>query len=369
MKSILMGMQKALLIVLSAGTLALLLFSGASGQTPQRTEDLPPPPPLPARPKPTATPYIPKDSDYDVVRVTSNLIIVPVSVTDAKGQPVLGLSLKDFRLEEEGRAQEIAQIGNPEQVPLEIAILLDISGSVNARLDFEKEAAARFLKQVLRPGDRATIFAIAITPQLIQTRTTAENASAILRTVAATKGPTAFYDTVLDAAQYLAQSTPAGHRRVIVVISDGEDNFSEKVKQAIGNTSQAQAAATQQTRSAVFNSMQQVVMREVQRAEVTFYSINPSGEALRLNIPGMRAQAAMDQIAQATGGASFVPDKLEDLEGVFRQIASELRSQYLLQYYSNDEAQSERFRRIRVQVPPRPDLRVRARQGYYPKRK
>lgn len=326
---------------------------------------MPPPPPAPT-PKPT--PYVPKDSDYDVVRVNSNLVVVPVSVTDATGQPVLGLGIKDFRLDEEGRAQEITQIGDPEQVPLEIAILLDISGSVNARIDFEKEAAARFLKQVLKPTDRATVFTIATTPRMELQRASADEAAAKLKSVQATKGPTAFFDAVVEAARYLAKSTPAQHRRVIVVISDGEDNYSERIKAAIGDTTEAQQNATAQTRAVTYNRAQAEVEREVQRAEAAFYSINPSGQALRLNIISQRAQDGMARMANATGGNSFVPERLEDLENVFRQIAAELRSQYLLQYYSNDPTQRASFRRISVALPTRPQLRVRARQGYYPKK-
>jgi Ca-activated chloride channel family protein len=337
-----------------------------SAQVASAQDDLPPPPPAPT-PKPT--PYVPKDSDYDVVRVSSNLVVVPVSVTDATGQPVMGLGIKDFRLDEEGRAQEITQIGDPEQVPLEIAILLDISGSVNARIDFEKEAAARFLKQVLKPTDRATVFTISITPRMELQRASADAAAAKLKSIQATKGPTAFFDTVLEAARYLSRSTPAQHRRVIVVISDGEDNYSELIKAAIGDTSEAQRSASQQTQAATYNRAQNAIEREVQRAEAAFYSINPSGQALRLNIISQRAQDGMARLANATGGNSFVPEKLEDLDNVFRQIASELRSQYLLQYYSNDQTQNAGFRRIRVDVPGRASLRVRARQGYYPKNK
>lgn len=362
-KSVLMKPGKSFRPALLAGALFLLL----SAVSPVRAqENLPPPPPAPT-PKPT--PYVPKDSDYDVVRVTSNLVVVPVSVTNAQGQPVMGLGIGDFRLDEESRTQEITEIGNPEQVPLEIAILLDISGSVNARIEFEKEAAARFLKQVLKPTDRATVFTISITPRMELQRATADAAAARLKAVEATKGPTAFFDTVVEAARYLAQSTPAHHRRVIVVISDGEDNYSERIKAAIGDTSQAQRSATPQTQLNVYNRAQMEVEREVQRAEAAFYSINPSGQALKLNIISQRAQDGMARLANATGGNSFVPERLEDLDAVFRQIVAELRSQYLLQYYSNDRTQSTNFRRIRVAVPTRTDLRVRARQGYYPKNK
>jgi Ca-activated chloride channel family protein len=360
-KPIEIGIRKALRFTLLSGALILLLFAQAA----RAQDDLPPPPP---KPTPKPTPYVPKDSDYDVVRVDSNLIIVPVSVTDATGQPVTGLGLKDFRLEEEGRPQEITEIGDPEQVPLEIAILLDVSASVEARIDFEKEAAARFIKQVLKPTDRATIFTIGIRPRLELPSSTADAAAAKLQSLQATKGATAFFDTVVDAARYLSASTPARHRRVIVVISDGEDNFSDRIKAAIGETSQSQRSASAQTQAAVYGRAQAEVEREVQRAEAAFYSINPSGQALKLNIISQRAQDGMARIANATGGNSFVPERLEDLDRVFRQIASELRSQYLLQYYSNDQTQNTKFRRISVSVPQRANVRVRARQGYYPKK-
>src|SRR5688572_32942407 len=102
--------------------LALFLFAAIFTVAPaaaQRTQQLPPPPPVPIyRPKPTPTPA---PEELDVVRVTSNLIAVPVSVTDANGQPVLGLAANDFRIAEYGRPQQIAQLGDQEQVPLVIA--------------------------------------------------------------------------------------------------------------------------------------------------------------------------------------------------------------------------------------------------------
>src|SRR6185503_1407208 len=98
----------------------------------KRVKDLPPPPPL-WKAKPTPTPTPPEKEVIDVIRTTSNLIMVPVSVVDRNGQAVQGLGKTDFRLEEEGKAQEIAEMGDPEQVPLEIALLVDVSGSTNTR--------------------------------------------------------------------------------------------------------------------------------------------------------------------------------------------------------------------------------------------
>lgn len=236
--------------------------------------------------------------------------------------------------------QKIAQIGDPDQVPLEIALLLDVSSSVGARFAFEKEAASRFLKEVLKPVDRATIFAIDTKPRLVEARSSAEQATQKLLAFEPAKGLTAFYDTVVEAAKYLV-TTPPRHRRVIVVISDGEDTYSELYR----------SVATS--------------LPEVQRADVVFYAINPSGQSLWLNKISTRGQESMQQLATATGGTAFVPNMSEDLNAVFSQITNELRSQYLLQYYPTTNAPSGKFLRIAVKVPARPESRVRARQGYY----
>jgi Ca-activated chloride channel family protein len=110
------------------------------------------------------------------------------------------------------------------------------------------------------------------------------------------------------------------------------------------------------------------VQKAVQQADVIFYSVNPGGPSIKLNLIAMRAERGMETIAAATGGTAFVPDSDQDLERVFRQVAAELRGQYLLQYYANAEAPAGQFRRITVAVPARNDVRVRSRQGYYPKK-
>jgi Ca-activated chloride channel family protein len=346
----------------------LSLATRVDGQSPVTVDKLPPPPPVPKL-KPTPTPLPPKSEEIDIVRVTSNLVVVPVSVTDATGQPTLGLSAADFRLEEQGRPQEIAQIGDPEQVPLDIALLLDVSGSVEARFDFERESASRFLREVLKAGDRAAIYTIDQEPRLEQILDTAARTTKKLMAINSAKGATAFYDAVIDAARYLARSSPPEHRRVILVISDGEDNFSEKIKKAIGNTQELQNSATPEARRWIYDRMVAETQKELQKADTTFYSINPSGPGLRLNVISQRAQDSMEQLATSTGGTSFVPDRLDDLDAVFRRITSELRSQYLLQYYSKSEAPSGTFLSIGVQVPKRSAQKIRARQGYYVKRK
>jgi Ca-activated chloride channel family protein len=356
----------------------LALFCSPWSTSAQTIRDFPPPPPAPT-PKPTPTPAPPKDEDFEVIRVSSNLVMVPVSVVDAKGEPVRGLQVSDFRLNEEGQEQQIVEIGNPDEVPLDIAILFDVSSSVSQKgfFAFQQRAAASFLKQVLKPVDRAAVFTITAQPTLVSPLASAETAAAKLLTIPAASSPvpTAFYDTVMAAAKYLVEKSADRHRRVIVVISDGDDNFSNIVKDLTVAEYRANQKGQVTPAAAYQNLLERrrravaEVQRIVQQADAAFYSINPGGPSVHLNQISTRAQDAMESIAQSTGGTAYVPDGERDLERVFSEVAAELRGQYLLQYYSNSQSSGAQFRRIAVAIPTHTELRVRARQGYYPKGK
>jgi Ca-activated chloride channel family protein len=301
----------------------------APGQEP--TQNPQKPPEKKNQPEPEAEP----------IRINSNLVAVPVSVTDEQGNPVRNLTAEDFQLEEEGAPQQIQTLGEPGKTPLEMALLFDVSRSVRNRFDFEREAAGRFLKQALKPGDAVSVFSIGSIPKLSIRRTeNVEQAIAATSAIEPTEESTAFFDTVAKAAQHLSDSANPGVRRVIIVISDGEDTNSERYKLADAT-------------------------RELQRADTLLYAINPSGPSIRLNKISMKGHDGMIRLATETGGLAFLPDKLEDLTKVFNQITAELQAQYLLGYYSSNETNDGKFRRITVRTPKRPDLRIRARQGYY----
>lgn len=355
------------------GALALCLFTAflSTKGMAQTLRQMPPPPPVPIyKPKPTPTPAPTPAPEYEVVRVNSNLVVVPVSVTDAMGQPRLGLKEVDFHVEEEGRPQQIAQMGDPEQVPLDIAVLIDVSSSVDARFVFEQNAAAAFLRQILKPGDRAAVFAIDQTPKMVQGLTGAELAAQKLLTIAPAKSFTAFFDTVIAAERYLDQASSPGRRRLILVISDGDDTA------RINDLYTAQSSKGNYQLSGMDVQLRFIeqslagVVTEVQKAEVTFYSINPSGNTMHLNVRIARGETGMERIARATGGNAFVPRDDTELPDIFRRIGSEIRTQYLIQYYSdNQSADRQKYRRISVTTPTQPALKVRAREGYYPKGK
>jgi VWFA-related protein len=324
-------------------------------------------------------------------------VVVPVSVTDAAGQPVPGLKLEDFRIAEDGRQQKLDSIGTADKVPLEIVLLFDVSASTDAMFKFEQDTAAEFLKDVMRPEDRATIFTIGANPALIQPRDTAEKSAQAILSIKPTKEFTAFFDSIASASEYLRKNAPLGTRRVVVTISDGEDTNSSRIAKAIQdgyrkmgekvNTldNKALYELTVANRNEASAKERTRVLQGLQNADTVFYSINPAGSSFQLNKMSLYGQENMQQFADQTGGTAFLPkfqpiDTKDDLmnisntkkntatlELIFRQLANELRAQYLVQYYSESEFPLNKYVKLDVGLNNRGPLRVRARQGYFVK--
>jgi Ca-activated chloride channel family protein len=344
----------------------------------------------------TPTPAAKADpAEDEIIKVNSRLIVVPVSVTDASGQPVLGLKAEDFRIAEEKRPQVIEAVGTADVVPLEIALLFDVSATTSPMFKFQQETAGKFLKEVLRPNDRATLFTVGTQPRLVHPRDSVENAVAALSSIQPSKGSTAFFDTVRLAAEYLRTNAPSGTRRVLVVISDGEDTNSSTVAKAIQdgykkvgekiNTidNKSLHALTVKNRDAASARERVNVSKALQNADTVFYSINPAGSSYQLNKMSVYGQTNMQMFADETGGTAFLPKfqpidtrdgyqnsgnmrrNTELLDKIFNQLANELRSQYLIQYYSESEYPANKFVTLDVAVPTNAQSRIRARRGYY----
>jgi Ca-activated chloride channel family protein len=342
----------------------------------------------------TPTPTVRNDDD-EIIKVQSRLVVVPVSVTDAGGEPVTGLTKNDFTISEQGKHQVIDQVSDAERTPLEIALLIDISSSVNPLFDFELQSAAQFLETVMKPEDKATVFSIGDQPKLYSARESSTEAAARVRAMKPAKTFTAFYDTVAAAAQYLRKTAPERSRRVIVALTDGEDNWSELTRKSemanyreldVNKLTQQKLDQVAGRTDAAHRSAQAEILRDLQNADTVFYSVNPAGDSYRLNKISSRAQVGMERFANETGGTAFIPRFLtvtntkeplqnagnaiknkESLLKIFRQLTSELRAQYLIQYYSESDFPANQFVKLDVGLTNRGGVRVRARQGYYVK--
>ncbi len=361
----------------------LFIFSASVfSQTPIAT-----PPPLPV-------------VDDEILTIESRLIVVPVSITDGEGQPVKGLTAENFRLKENGKNQQIAEVSAAEKIPLEIAILFDVSASTDAMFKFEQETAAKFLQDVMRPIDRATIFTIGESPKKLQDRNVAVKSIQTIMSIKPTGEYTAFYDTVSAAARYLQENASPKSRKVIIAITDGEDTNSEGVKRGFSQLyasldKQLNSLSSKQLREMLVEKRNEVRIREqsvtlktLQNADTVFYSINPAGSSYKLNKMSVFGQNNMERFANETGGTAFLPKFLpidlksnyensanlktntQTLEKIFTQLTTELQAQYLVQYYSDGEYPENKYVKLDVDVNlnlPQ-GIKVRAREGYFVKK-
>ena len=166
-------------------------------------------------------------SQVTTIRVSSNLVLTPVRITDAEGRVVRDLKPEDFDIKENGIKVAAARIGDPGEAPLELAMLFDTSGSVYTRFELERSAAARFLSRIMRPTDAMFIISVANQPKLLLERTSSLDAAlqAVARIVPTTQA-TAFFNSIAKAVGVFERTERQDARRVIVAISDGEDNHS-----------------------------------------------------------------------------------------------------------------------------------------------
>jgi Ca-activated chloride channel family protein len=307
------------------------------------------------KPKPTPTPApTPKanndDDDGEIIRVESALVPIPVSVTDAQGRAVNALRLEDFQLEIDGKTVEISEISRSVNTPVRLALLFDNSSSVRIAREFEKKAAIRFFRQVIRPEkDLVALFSVASTTELEQPLT--KDVSSLIRAIelfAEPAGGTSLLDGIIQAADYLKSSEG---RRVIVIVSDGEDNLSDSTLE-------------QTVRAAQLNNCQIYVVKTTD-----FENIKRTGQRIgNANVIFLAAERRMQELARQTGGAVYSPVDEKELDAAFARISAELSQQYILSYYPDAGDEKDKrgeFRTISLKVKNRENLTVRTRKGYY----
>lgn len=285
------------------------------------------------------------------IRVTTGLVHLVVTVMDKHHHLVTDLDRSDFKISENGVPQEIRFFGRETDLPLRIAMLLDTSNSIRERLEFEKGAAVNFLTDVIRRGkDMGFVMTFDNEPQVIQDYTD----QLYLLTAAIQDqragGGTALNDAIYMAAQRLEKAPlmprqASDLRRVIVVISDGDDNLSDHA----------------------FSD----AIEEAVRSEAVIYTISTNTNWLAIDNPDKPSKYNLDpgdkvlrDLSEQTGGHAFFPYSVDDLAESFANIGTELRSQYFIAYSPSNPPVSGQFRKIDV-TTNRKGLIIRTRKGYY----
>lgn len=257
--------------------------------------------------------------------------------TDRHGKFVRNLNQNDFSiLDDHKPVESIVNFRRETDLPIEMGLLMDVSGSVQGRFGFEKEAAVGFLQHVIRPGyDRAFVVGFNKDSHLTQDFTDRVPLLAAGVQRLTNGGGTALYDAIYKACKEKLLRDHSEHpiRKAIIILSDGEDNQSEHTR--------AQA------------------IEMAQRAEVLIYAISTDDSGLIL-----RGDKALEDLANASGGRAFFPYKMKDITHSFASIEDELRSQYAVSYKPSDFDTDGRYHSIEITALKK-DLQVRARRGYY----
>src|SRR5215468_7510131 len=280
---------------------------------------------------------IAQDADT-AFKVNVRLVNVFVTVTDSHGAPIADLKKDNFQLREDGKEQKISVFDRESALPLSIVLAIDTSLSTRKDLPLELASARRFAHAILRPVDALSLYQFSEIVNEVTPFTS--DLSRIDRGISRmhSGAATALYDALFLGSQALE---PRQGRKVMVVITDGGDTMSKiDYKDAV---------------------------RAAQEAEAILYSIIivPIEASAGRDTGG---EHALIQLSNDTGGKYYYASSIPQLDGAFRQIGDELRTQYLLAYYPSERLSESEFRRIEIAVHGVHDaasFKVRHRTGYY----
>lgn len=294
----------------------------------------------------------PAEEQEQGIKLGAALVTVPFNVTDSKNRYINDLNKEDLEVLEDGKTQEIFSFERQTELPITVAMLIDISGSQQFTLTLLKAAGQKFFRKVLRPskdlGAVVTFENESVVEQdltgsverlqqaLDSVRVSAAGVAAVIGGTPPISnsgaGSTAMYDSIYAVSSELL-GREAG-RRVIVLLTDGVDTSSRvKSKEAI---------------------------ERAWRSEIIIYSIGIGDRSFS----GVD-RGSLKRVSSETGGRAFFPNRDEELDEAFALIDEDLRSQYLLAYQPANDSADGSFRTIKVNVKARKDLVVRHRRGYF----
>jgi VWFA-related protein len=283
-----------------------------------------------------ATPR-PGNEERPTIHRTVNEVNVVFTVTDKHNRYIKDLSKNDFKvIDDEKPVDEIRSFRRETDLPLQVGLLIDASNSIRDRFKFEQESAIEFLNQTIRPKyDQA--FVVGFDTEFEVTQDFTDSTEALSRGVRALRpgGGTAMYDAIYRTCRekLLKSAQTSDVRRAIILVSDGEDNYSRVTRD---------------------ESIEMAL-----RANVIVYTIST-------NFPsGGDGDKVLQKIADATGGRAFQPFQLSDVANAFARIQDDLRSQYALSYRPAEFHHDGRYRTIEITAQNRKGLKVRSRHGYY----
>lgn len=322
-------MRRSQIVATPLLVIVLAVAASASGQDPNGS----------APPSPAA------GSSAPVFRTGIDLVALTVTVTDPQQRYITGLGRRDFEVYEDGMQQEVSFFAS-ERTPLDLALLVDTSASMDDKLAMLQEAAVGFVG-TLGPHDRGAVVQFQDNVQTLQPLTS--EVAALERAIRQTqaRGGTALYNALYVALKTLAREARENtevRRQAVVVLSDGEDTASLLSFDDVMDLARRSGVSIY---TIGLRSPYQI--KRAQRGGYSYFS---------------QSEFSMKMLAQETGARSFFPASIRELGGVYGAIAEELATQYAMGYTPRHPRRDGGFRRVIVRVVSRPDARPRTRSGY-----
>lgn len=289
-----------------------------------------------------------QNADEGVVKLHTRLVNLNVSVTDRRSRSVSKLNREDFLILENGVQQTVVHF-EPVNAPVNLVLLLDLSGSLGGKLDSLKRAAKKFIDS-LKETDRIAVGAFTSRFNLVSGFTSDRKLlKKRIERLERTDGDTALYDATWTAFDLLGEIKEA--RKALVVLTDGVDSSFRPDEQGSKHT------------------FEELLMRAVEE-DATVYPIYFDTEAETGGHYSSEAFSAarkqLQSLADDTGGTRFSASRTEDLDGVYQQVSAELHSLYSVAYAADDTRKDGRWRKINVKVN-RDGIVAKTKRGYYAK--
>lgn len=300
----------------------------------------------------------------DSIAIETTEVLLPVTVRDSSGQFVTDLKVEDFSIFEDGAPQPISSFAL-KRMPVHVVMLIDTSSSVTHELEDFKDSAWRFITR-LEPEDKVSLIRFDDVVELVQdwtsNRPTLKRALNRLQSGMFTRFNEALY---LAASEQLGKITG---RKAIIVLTDGIDSG----RGSISNEKAFRTLVEEEVPVYVVSKTRIQGMAE--RQDLEYYNKMSPGTASRLKIESIEMTLAeldasernLSRIAEETGGRIFLPERFEQLDDAYQQVADELRSQYVIFYTPTNATRDGSYRTIRVKVK-HPGSHVTSRFGYYSK--
>jgi Ca-activated chloride channel family protein len=276
-------------------------------------------------------------------RIVITNVSLPVTVSDKNNRFVVDLKEADFQITEDKIPQAIISFNPLSNLPIDVAMLMDTSNSVKPKLKFERDAAYSFLETVLQTRkDRALLATFDSQVELHQDLTNRLDLLTKAIDKIKAQGGTRMYDAIYSVCEEKMMSpTSTGRRRVMVVITDGEDTESERTLQE--------------------------AVEIAQRSETTVYVISTKSGGffgVQAGTVDRKEDKDLRRLAEDTGGRAFFTAEVIELEKSLTQITRELRNQYMIAYEPTNNNYDSKERRIEVKLPNHKGLKVRTKTGY-----